>query len=952
MFKFKASGSSISKPDYVPSPLIAQKVAEQEEERRRRDPSYRPEPPHWEHTSKVTSEQKRADDVLAPGFMSGPLGYEEAWQRRSVVLPPLPSGTNDALAPRFQQPDLSTGFSSNSIGAGNSSAAVARSTVSMDLSSTVAGPLSISTTAANAGPTREDVRPRSSSIRFSSVAQELNVSRPMTPAVFTQNSVNPFFSGNTSGPLSTNNGAANLQSALKDHTVDVLKHRSVGAEQALNSSLGPALGSVAGTSSSMQPYGAPRSMDARSNAVSGVGTSSGANSGATGGLVATTSASPFLMSLDQARQAKNAPPMVYDKNLRDDDEEEKDKKRFMPPVLMNSTSGWKVGTMDSRAGKAGWDSVPFQPAEPSKDGASRLPPHLSGEDAPPIDTLFDIARKEKLYSQPLTNVFNPDARPDMDMRESTLSEDGRSSVEAEEKVCDSIIAYGFPEEIASAMMQEFSFFGAIARFETGYYGRADAESFNYLKIKFREASAARRAASRHLKAIGPSVVGVHFCPSFSEWGTRSVANNLLAGQAVGLAQSIARDLSEAETREVLAGVDSLLKLRAQGGAAQGPEQAVAASLHQSRGQHAQTDTLSLSFRQSGGGSTETALAEARKSFRQSRSGFGLQDDDDATTTMSMLNKSGSGFGFEKSVAMDEDGDDDDEMAYILGHSLTSGGSIARTREREEFRRSRSMARSRHLMQEEVMEGQQTRVGPDRGILAEPRPGSAASASFGGQSQQQQQQQEQYQQQQEQQQYQQQYQQQQLQQYQQQQQQARELGQSRYTLARPSFMAAASSNDNSLFSASAGVLRDESVAATAGRGLSFGSSSWASGSRRSGNDATTEAAFNHVQKRQRLEVGAAPRTTASSSSLNLATTTTTTATTMGYGEDGVPLSEFGKGRDRTSVLINDPSKADRWGAPLPREGAGGVGGVGAGNNADGSSVISSLFTMAKKRLFWG
>ncbi|KAI8606065.1 hypothetical protein EDD21DRAFT_361915 [Dissophora ornata] len=606
----------------------------------------------------------------------------------------------------------------------------------------------------------------------------------------------------------------------------------------------------------------------------------------------------FYLSLDRTRQPNV--PNLYDS--RDEDDEDKDKDRYMPSVLLNSATTMKVyhffisstqhkhpahiaklifllrqpiklePLVDGPRGKTAWDSEPFQSIEPMREAAPRLPQHLIGEDAPPIDTLYDIARKEKLYSRPLTevSVSNQD-RPDVDM--GRLGESSSTSTALRNgEIYESIITYGFPEELASAMMQEFKFFGEIARFETGYYGRAGAESFNWLKIKFRDASAARRAVSRHLKPVGGFVVGVHPCSSFSDWMSHRMGTATEQDQSLGLAQSVARDLTESEARDVLAGVDALLKLRAQGGArgADLPmppqEQARMQSQTEQLKRLAPHLTL-LAETDRGMMMIGENLTEAHRLFPSSLNPMAVTETLNATPT-------GFGFGFgghmPTSSAMEEDGDE--EMALILGHSLTSGGSIARTQERNELRRSRQRAQQQ---QEEA----KSRPNPDRGILAEPtqeemmarstfqRPihpsGFASSLRPNLES-------------------------------------SSSGSQQRYTLSRPSF-AASNSDDNSLFSASAGVLLETSDSASATS---------------NGAGDTSLAAFNHVQKRQRLEAGSAPRSVP--------------ASIQGYGEDGVPLSLFGTGRDRVAAL----AKAN----------------TGATQEANG--VISSLITMAKKRLFWG
>src|SRR5690606_33507819 len=81
----------------------------------------------------------------------------------------------------------------------------------------------------------------------------------------------------------------------------------------------------------------------------------------------------------------------------------------------------------------------------------------------------------------------------------------------------------------------------------------ESESFNWLKIQFGGMWAARNATSRHLKSVGKFVVGVQPCPSFS---TRNPTMTMDTNQG--------SELTEVEAKELEAGVETLLKMRAQG----------------------------------------------------------------------------------------------------------------------------------------------------------------------------------------------------------------------------------------------------------------------------------------------------------------------------------------------------------------------------------------------------
>lgn len=158
-------------------------------------------------------------------------------------------------------------------------------------------------------------------------------------------------------------------------------------------------------------------------------------------------------------------------------------------------------------------------------------------------------------------------------------------------------------------------------------------------------------------------------------------------------------------------------------------------------------------------------------------------------------------------------------------------------------------------------------------------------------------------------------------YRSQQQQQQQQFHSRLSVRRPP-LDASSHSDSTLFASSQGVLVDNSA------------------------DSDPLSPFQS-QKRQRLSSSVfAPRSSAPAA--------------VG-ANDTAPLNLFGigRGRDRTSLLVDDPSLVDGWGVPLTRPSQGGPGTLppaGAGNangqTAGSESVLSAVFNMAKKRLFWG
>ncbi|KAF9944153.1 Nucleoporin nup35, partial [Modicella reniformis] len=283
---------------------------------------------------------------------------------------------------------------------------------------------------------------------------------------------------------------------------------------------------------------------------------------------------------------------------------------------------------------------PFHQAGPKKEGSSRLAPHLIGEDAPPTDTLYDIAQKEKYYARPsltlspFSAVPNPESRLDTEMSQA----DGAFQVRVDVNY-DSIITYGFPPEMASHILNEFQSFGRVLRFETGFYGRVPSESFNWLKIQYQGSWAAQNAVSRHLKAVGKYVVGVNPCQSFS---TRASMDT----KAVGKRPNDISNLTETEARQVQAGVGILLTIRSQG---VGPEISPLAR-DATRARHS---SLYDSWNQGGvgGAPLESSIITT------------LDDDTVAVSG--------------RPPVKDQE---DEDMVYILGRSLTSCGSIARSRQ--------------------------------------------------------------------------------------------------------------------------------------------------------------------------------------------------------------------------------------------------------------------------------
>ncbi|KAF9106432.1 hypothetical protein BGX27_009172 [Mortierella sp. AM989] len=951
MFTFNVSGSSShgrssqgsSKSDYVPSTYIAKQLALEKEAMRNKELGSQQDGPHSSFQADLSQEWPTRDEVLAPGYSAGPLGYDLPTtslhsSRSSQQL------LNETI--RLQEARVDNGAG---VGLGESNTSPSRvsnkrstsfSETTPDHSTSFIGASSTGSKGIlrNDRPefSKEDIQKRNAAVRFSAAAPELTTPRPpQSPSIFTQGGASPFF---TNG-LSSGSGVSNLHSALKENgKVDVLSHRGASGTVSLNSSLGPALGSVSGTAQPSQSYNSPRLMNGELNASSMRGNSIPGNG---------TSGSSFFLGLDSGSMRQSGKlPSTLGKGSRHEDEEDKDKERYMPAILLSTASGMKGSKIepfvDGTSGKTEWDSDPFQQTGPSRDGNARLAPHLIGEDAPPADTLYDIAQKEKYYSHH-TATLSQFATPNQNTRFNTEAEypggeEGSSNDHSTSKVddsFDSIITYGFPPEAASYMLNQFRSFGTIIRCETGFYGRVASESFNWLKIQYGGAWAARNAASRHLQAVGKFIVGVHACRSFSSTYPYlpSTSMDTSADGEQGAGRRITDDLTDAEAREVEEGVDRLLRMRAQGLSSSYSQSRTAAQVEATKARHA---SLSESWNQGAPALGASQSSSTSMGYSPTRT---LSDSTSAAPARTAL--------------VDQE---DEDMAYILGRSLTSGGSLARSnrgrgseREKAEFLRSRSTDQHHHGQEQEAKRG-----GVDGGIMSENQPVETGSVGFRplfgqnesrglytpGQSS------AQYQ--------------------QQQQQQQKQLFEQRHysdtfsgsqqnhlSLRRPTFGDSATS-DTTLFASSSGVLLDASVSSNAGHSSSF------------------NTPF-HVQKKQRLSSSIfAPSSSVSSPTLSASSSN---------GNSNVPLSQFGRGRDRSSLLIDDPSLVDQWGAPLLSKtaqttapstatspsssiAAGGrnssstvtagsnAGTTGQSTEATPESMISSVFNMAKKRLFWG
>ncbi|KAF9143164.1 hypothetical protein BGX30_001192 [Mortierella sp. GBA39] len=913
------SSTSSTKSNYVPSTYIAKQL-QLEEEAKRQGHQLNSQNGTSALRTDSTEHWRGPGDVLAPGYGSGPLGYQ------------LPTQGSTASSARFQ-PLFDDNRNGSTLGAGvgigvHGVSSINNNTTTTTTSSREPGSPTSTRLYPNlhassspeqsssprsilrGGEQRQDLNKdegtlrKSTSVRFNAAANDIGTPRPGTPSIYNQNGAsNPFFNSPSI------HSSANLQSALKEPgKVDVLSHRAASTGQPQkNSSLGPALGSVSGTAQSPPTYSSPKMQNEYLSSSSMRSSSSQYQNATSGG-----SMSLFQFGVDGNLLRQNSKTStLLAKTSLDEDEDDKERERYMPVVLLDTpgTKGSKIEPfVDGANEKSDWESNSFQQAESS----SRVAPHLIGEDAPPVETLFDVAKKEKYYSRQAPTFDKnttplQDTRPDTTMNGASQGEASSSSslVSSTNEGFDSIITYGFPPEATSYVLNQFRSFGMILRYESGVYGQVEAESFNWLKIHYNGAWAARNAITRHLKSVGKFIVGVHACPSFSAQKRQSSSSLDMSMDTrddgdTSARQTIGNDLTEAEAREVQAGVDTLLRMRAQ-------------SLHADVGYTQSAQNASTIARQ----------ASLYESWSQG-SANPLGQSQFGTSTIG-----GSGAGaLARSSAMDQG---EDDMAYILSHSLTSGGSLARSGRGRGFERNGQDEFSRSRSKDQLGQDQEPKLVGGESTLGLDSKGAELSSSVGfrplfgqsesrglnssgtgaGQDSL-------------------------LQQStashsafdasrQQQLQQEALLGsRHRLSLRRP--LNESTVSDSTLFASTGGVLMDSDVL--------------------SGASSTNSAPGSpfHVQKKQRLSSSLfAPSSSAPASA-------------------PISQAQFGTGRNRASVLIDNPDLVDEWGTPLlsKMKAAGGAGAGapgsaaanGAANAGGAESMIVSVFNMAKKRLFWG
>ncbi|KAF9297583.1 hypothetical protein BGZ74_009767, partial [Mortierella antarctica] len=637
MFASSSSGSSGAQGSYVPSFLIRKQLeSEQEAERKRQEEFRQSNGSHW----------PGPQEVLEPGYRSGPLGY-------------IPNASQSQHKSRQILGDTDLFYDASSFDAGvglglDSLSRQPRETTPMlypDLhgsSTTHRQSISHPTTQQSPfggflgqdqgrrGTIKEDVLKKSSSVRFSGVSDSPR-QQPNTPSVFGTSGSSPYFS---SSQLAGSTSLSNLQfgSASKESgKIDVLSHRVAPDTTVLNRSLGPAPGSVSGATQVTQGYSTrTQSGDLTGSALRDTGYST-----STGGAK-----SPFLLNQDGSRRQGLS---GASKGLNEE-EEDKDKERYMPGFLLNSGQGLKGAKVEpfiEANGNSGYrDAYPRQSTQQVSD------------DAPPQDTLDDLARKENFYQVSRPIRFET---PKVDNRQDQHISAG--STERAKAGYDTIITYGFPTDAASYILNQFRAFGTVIRHQTGIYS-SKKDAFNWLLIQYSSAWSAKNATSRHLKPVGKFYVGVFpYSPSATVASPSAMDVDTREDEL---------QLSLDDALELQAGVNALMTMR--------DTAAVDASSPYSNLAKSTSQPVGLGHSRLGQSQQQSFAASI---FNESAAPQ-LDEGRRTTAVTSITGDSG-----------------EEDLAHILGHSLSAGGVFGRSR--RELNRGAQDSSARNIFGESVQD---------------------------------------------------------------------------------------------------------------------------------------------------------------------------------------------------------------------------------------------------------
>ncbi|KAG0078086.1 hypothetical protein BGZ92_001638 [Podila epicladia] len=616
MFASSSSGPSGAQGSYVPSILIRKQLeSEQEAERKRQEEYRQSNGSHW----------PGPQEVLEPGYRSGPLGY-------------IPNASLSQHKSRQILGDTDLFYDASSFDAGvglglDSLSRQPRETTPMlypDLQgSSTTHRQSISHPTAQQSPftgflgqdqgrrstIKEDILKKSSSVRFSGIPDSPR-QQPTTPSVFGTSGSSPYFS---SSQLAGSTSLSNLQSgsaSKESEKIDVLSHRAAPDTTVLNRSLGPAPGSVSGATQVTQGYSTrTQNGDLTGLALRDTGYSTSTSGGK----------SPFLMNQDGSRRQGLS---GASKGLSEE-EEDKDKERYMPGFLLNSGQGLKGAKVEpfiEANGNSGYrDAYPRQSTQQVSD------------DAPPQDTLDDLARKENFYQVSRPIRFET---PKVDTRQDQHISAG--STERAKAGYDTIITYGFPADAASYILNQFRSFGTVIRHQTGIYS-SNKDAFNWLLIQYSSAWSAKNATSRHLKPVGKFYVGVFpYSPSATVASPSAMDVDTRENEL---------QLSLDDTLELQAGVNALMTMR--------DTAAMDASSPYSNLAKSATQPVGLGHSRLGQSQQQSFAASI---FNESPAPQPL---DEGRRTAAATNSTG------------DSGEED--LAHILGHSLSAGGVFGRSR---------------------------------------------------------------------------------------------------------------------------------------------------------------------------------------------------------------------------------------------------------------------------------
>ncbi|KAG0024250.1 hypothetical protein BGZ81_007768 [Podila clonocystis] len=613
MFASSSSGPSGAQGSYVPSFLIRKQLeSEQEAERKHQEVSRQSNGSHW----------PGPHEVLEPGYRSGPLGYipnasQSPHKSRQILgdtdlfydASSYDAGVGLGLDSLSRQPREATPMLYPDLHGSNTT-----HRQSITHPTTQQSPFAgfLGQDQGRRSTIKEDVLKKSSSVRFSGVPDSPR-QQPTTPSVFGTSGSSPFFS---SSQIAGSTSLSSLQSgsaSRETEKIDVLSHRAAPDTTVLNRSLGPALGSVSGATQVTQGY----STRTQNGDLTGLALRDTGYSTNTSGAK-----SPFLMNQDGSRRQGLS---GASKGLNEE-EEDKDKERYMPGFLLNSGQGLKGAKVEpfiEANGNSGYrDAYPRQSTQQVSD------------DAPPQDTLDDLARKENFYQVSRPILFET---PKADTRQDPHIAAG--STERAKSGYDTIITYGFPPDAASYILNQFRSFGTVIRHQTGIYS-SKKDAFNWLLIQYSSAWSAKNATSRHLKPVGKFYVGVFpYSPSTTVASPSAMDVDTWEDEL---------QLSLDDTLELQAGVNALMTMR--------DTASVDASLLFSN--------LAKSTSQPAGIGPRLGQSQ-QQSFAASIFNESAAPPDEGRRMTTITNSTG------------DSGEED--LAHILGHSLSAGGVFGRSK---------------------------------------------------------------------------------------------------------------------------------------------------------------------------------------------------------------------------------------------------------------------------------